>query len=45
MSFQAILGKKKKEKKKPIVASLMPLYEYLKNQNQSQQKVLEMMIC
>jgi hypothetical protein len=43
MSFQAILGGKKK--KTPIVATLMPLYEYLKNQNQSQQKLLEMMIC
>jgi hypothetical protein len=41
MSFQAILG----EKKKSIVATLMPLYEYLNNQNQSQQKLLEMMIC
>jgi hypothetical protein len=41
MSFQAILGKKKRE---PIVTTLMPLYEYLKNQNQSQQKLLEMMI-
>jgi hypothetical protein len=45
MSFQAILREKKKEKKKPIVATLMPLYEYLKNQNQSQQKLLEIMIC
>jgi hypothetical protein len=44
VSFQAILGEKKK-KKTPIVATLMPLYEYLKNQNQSQQKLLEMMIC
>jgi hypothetical protein len=41
MSFQAILGKKKK----PIAATLMHLYEYLNNHNQSQQKLLEMMIC